>query len=372
MSQGGGRYSSEAARDLALIFSGNDRQCAGREVTSESREHRNSEDRDEKGHGRLAPPAPIRADLQAPGLGRAEARDRPAQADRRGVGIRRELGDLRPPARRQPGRRRPARRGDAPRPRPPLTAKDCSGRRSALASNSRSWSSSSTPARTSRSRSTPTTSWAVAWPTTTARPRPGSSSTPTPAARSTPGSSRGPPASRWPRPIEKGTVESLLHSFEAKAGDCILIPAGTVHAIGAGVVLAEFQQMSDATFRLHDWNRVGLDGKPRQLHIAESLESIDFGAGPVSPDAHDPRADPRRDSRAARPVPTISPSNGSPWTARPTVGEPDRFTILLGVDGRGRGPLGRDDVHDRAGPDALAAGLDRALRGRPPSGRRRS
>jgi mannose-6-phosphate isomerase len=132
--------------------------------------------------------------------------------------------------------------------------------------------------------------------------------------------------------IENGTVETLLHSFEANAGDCILIPAGTVHAIGAGIVLAEFQQMSDATFRLHDWNRLGLDGKPRQLHIAESLESIDFGAGPVSPTPTTlepiPGGSRERLSRsvyfALERLTLVGPV---------AVGEPDRFTILMGVDG---------------------------------------
>ena len=134
------------------------------------------------------------------------------------------------------------------------------------------------------------------------------------------------------RAVEDGTVETLLHSFEAKAGDCIFIPAGTVHAIGAGVVLAEFQQMSDATFRLHDWNRVGLDGKPRQLHIAESLESIDFDAGPVSPTTPTPEPMPggtreqlaRSEFFALERLTLDGPA---------LVGEPDRFTILLGVDG---------------------------------------
>src|SRR5262249_44750871 len=55
--------------------------------------------------------------------------------------------------------------------------------------------------------------------------------------------------------MRSGAVEPLLHRFEPRQGDCILIPAGTVHAIGAGVVLAEIQQMSDATFRVHDWGR---------------------------------------------------------------------------------------------------------------------
>ena len=56
-----------------------------------------------------------------------------------------------------------------------------------------------------------------------------------------------------------------------------------MHAIGAGVLLAEIQQMSDATFRIYDWGRMGPDGKPRQLHFSEALESIDFDRGPVGP-----------------------------------------------------------------------------------------
>ena len=78
-------------------------------------------------------------------------------------------------------------------------------------------------------------------------------------------------------------MEPLLHRVEPKPGDCILIESGTVHAIGAGVLLAEIQQTSDATFRVYDWGRVGPDGKPRTLHIEQALESIDFERGPVEP-----------------------------------------------------------------------------------------
>ena len=56
-----------------------------------------------------------------------------------------------------------------------------------------------------------------------------------------------------------------------------------MHAIGAGVLLAEIQEMSDATFRIYDWGRLGTDGKPRPLHIREAMESIDFERGPVDP-----------------------------------------------------------------------------------------
>jgi mannose-6-phosphate isomerase len=61
-----------------------------------------------------------------------------------------------------------------------------------------------------------------------------------------------------------------------KAGDTMFLPSGRVHAIGSGLVIFEIQQNSDTTYRVFDWNRVGLDGQPRELHIAQSLASIDF------------------------------------------------------------------------------------------------
>jgi len=83
--------------------------------------------------------------------------------------------------------------------------------------------------------------------------------------------------------LAKGTVDRCLHSFTPKVGDCVFLPAGTVHAVGGGVVIAEVQQTSDATFRLFDWNRLGQDGKPRTLHIEQALASIDWKRGPVEP-----------------------------------------------------------------------------------------
>jgi mannose-6-phosphate isomerase len=55
-------------------------------------------------------------------------------------------------------------------------------------------------------------------------------------------------------------------------GDVLFIPAGTVHAIGPGILLYEIQQSSDTTYRLYDWGRMGLDGKPRQLHIEKGVQ----------------------------------------------------------------------------------------------------
>jgi len=76
------------------------------------------------------------------------------------------------------------------------------------------------------------------------------------------------------RGLADGRVEPLLRRVPVQAGDFIYLPAGTLHAIGAGIVLAEIQQASDTTYRVFDWNRVGLDGRPRQLHVEQALASI--------------------------------------------------------------------------------------------------
>lgn len=83
--------------------------------------------------------------------------------------------------------------------------------------------------------------------------------------------------------LARDRLEDCLHSFPVKAGDCVFVPAGTVHAIGAGVLLAEIQQSSDITYRLHDWGWLGSDKKPRPLHVPQALGCIDFAQGPVAP-----------------------------------------------------------------------------------------
>jgi mannose-6-phosphate isomerase len=78
------------------------------------------------------------------------------------------------------------------------------------------------------------------------------------------------------RALGNGTVERVVHRIEVHSGDAMFIPSGRVHAIGAGNVIFEVQQNSDTTYRVFDWNRVGLDGKMRELHIDQSLQSINF------------------------------------------------------------------------------------------------
>ncbi|MGB7346911.1 MAG: type I phosphomannose isomerase catalytic subunit [Pirellulaceae bacterium] len=90
--------------------------------------------------------------------------------------------------------------------------------------------------------------------------------------------------------IAAGQTEDALHSFHPSPGDVVFIPAGTVHALGAGLLVAEIQQSSDTTFRLFDWKRVGADGQPRQLHIEQSLDVSDYDSGPVASRCSEPSA----------------------------------------------------------------------------------
>lgn len=78
------------------------------------------------------------------------------------------------------------------------------------------------------------------------------------------------------RGIAEGKTEEQVHAISPKQGEFIFIPSGRLHAIGAGLVIYEIQQNSDTTYRVFDWNRLGLDGTPRDLHIEESLKCIDF------------------------------------------------------------------------------------------------
>jgi mannose-6-phosphate isomerase len=76
--------------------------------------------------------------------------------------------------------------------------------------------------------------------------------------------------------LRKGSAADHVHKVRVEAGDAIFLPAGRVHAVGAGNLLVEIQQNSDTTYRVFDWNRVDDKGKPRQLHIEQALQCIDF------------------------------------------------------------------------------------------------
>jgi mannose-6-phosphate isomerase len=135
------------------------------------------------------------------------------------------------------------------------------------------------------------------------------------------------------RSLAAGRIEECLHSYEARPGDCVLVPAGTVHTIGEGLVLAEIQQSSNVTFRIDDWGRLGADGKPRELHLDEALACIDFDRGPVNP------VTPRLQTDGEQSVEDLVSCPYFDLRRRPLSSEwrlPDdeRFRILMPLHGR--------------------------------------
>ncbi len=77
--------------------------------------------------------------------------------------------------------------------------------------------------------------------------------------------------------LENKTLTEILNYVKVKAGDVVFLPAGRIHAIGAGILLAEIQQTSDVTYRIYDFNRLDSDGNPRELHTDLALDAIDYG-----------------------------------------------------------------------------------------------
>ncbi|MFU8849349.1 MAG: class I mannose-6-phosphate isomerase, partial [Opitutales bacterium] len=90
------------------------------------------------------------------------------------------------------------------------------------------------------------------------------------------GLKRGVSREQFEQAIADEALEPLLHRFPVRPGQSILLESGRLHAIDAGNLILEIQQNSDTTYRVYDWGRKGLDGQPRQLHVEESLKSIDF------------------------------------------------------------------------------------------------
>jgi mannose-6-phosphate isomerase len=105
----------------------------------------------------------------------------------------------------------------------------------------------------------------------------------TPESRIYAGLRPGVDATRLRAALAAGTVTDCLHQFHPRPGDFLYLPAGTVHAVGGGVLMTEVQQTSDATFRLHDWDRRDAQGRSRPLHVEASFACIDWQAGPRDP-----------------------------------------------------------------------------------------
>ncbi len=98
----------------------------------------------------------------------------------------------------------------------------------------------------------------------------------TPGAALLAGLTRGVTPEGFAKALQNNDLEPLVSRHPVVSGDSLFVPSGHLHAIDAGCLILEIQQNSDTTYRVYDWGRVGLDGRPRQLHVRESLASINF------------------------------------------------------------------------------------------------
>lgn len=137
------------------------------------------------------------------------------------------------------------------------------------------------------------------------------------------------------RAVAAGQTAECLNPLQVQAGDCVYVPAGTVHALGAGLVVAEIQQASNTTFRLFDWNRVGADGKPRPLHVQQALDVIDYDCGPASPQVPVPLAGGGGEQLVSCDKFVLERLRISDTA---TVGGGDRFCLLAVVSGEAHMP----------------------------------
>lgn len=159
--------------------------------------------------------------------------------------------------------------------------------------------------------------------------------------------------------LESKTLFNILHEQKVRPGEVYFIEAGTVHAIGGGIVLAEIQQTSDVTYRVYDFDRVGTDGRPRELHTELALDAMNLAP------AEGARIDFSRQKNHSNTV-VNSPyfiTNYLPVSGRVELDVLSRpaFTILMCIGGRALVSAETENLELKKGMTALLpAGIDHA------------
>ena len=160
------------------------------------------------------------------------------------------------------------------------------------------------------------------------------------------------------RLVEQDRITEVLSEHAVAPGDVFFLPAGRIHAIGGGCLLAEIQQTSDITYSIYDYNRPGLDGKPRQLHTQEAKDAIDYTVYPDYRTHYEPRKD-----EAVRligcPYFTTDLYDLSPnslYSPQTDSGAP--FLILIGLSGSGTVKTELDETILQSGEAVLVPSED--------------
>lgn len=151
--------------------------------------------------------------------------------------------------------------------------------------------------------------------------------------------------------VEEDTICDALAQYPVKEGDCFFIPAGRIHAIGAGCYLAEIQQTSDVTYRIYDYKRKDKDGNYRQLHTQEASECIDYQVMDDYRQQYEPK---KNESQLLVECPYFNTAVydlTEPMTIDYT--ELDSFVILMGLKGEGTLTIDGEEVSFHAGESIL-------------------
>ena len=136
------------------------------------------------------------------------------------------------------------------------------------------------------------------------------------------------------RLVEQDRITEVLAEHAVAPGDVFFLPAGRIHAIGGGCFLAEVQQTSDITYRIYDYKRPGLDGKPRQLHTQEAKDAIDYQVYPEYRTLYEPRKDePVELARCPYFTTTLYDLTPKADGVFQTGGPESPFVILIGLAG---------------------------------------
>ncbi len=169
---------------------------------------------------------------------------------------------------------------------------------------------------------------------------------------------------------EDGSIEELLNYVPIRPGDLFYIASGTVHAIGAGALVAEVQESSNITYRLYDYNRVGADGKKRPLHVEQALRVMNrSGAKPVGAEDGSMERVVRRqegcESELLKSCRYFTVERCKVWRETHLTKIDDSFRVLLFIDGRGQLDAGGESLPvckgdtvflPAGGPDAVISG----------------
>lgn len=147
--------------------------------------------------------------------------------------------------------------------------------------------------------------------------------------------------------LQEKTLRNILNSEEVKSGDVFFIPAGRVHAIGSGILLAEIQQTSDVTYRIYDWDRVDSSGKSRELHTELAIDAIDYNYYPQYKSVYENKQDKTVNIADCDYFTTNIIKLGSPVTKDYSL--IDSFVIYICMKGK-------VEIHSEGGMETLKSG----------------